>query len=463
MLDFLSSKVTDAFRHIRGKSKISEKNIEDTLANLRESLLAADVHFKVVKQFLTRVKDAALGAKVIQGVNPGEQFVKIVHDELTHLLGGKESLIDWHKKGLCLLVVGLNGAGKTTFAAKLALYLKEKLQKKVLLVSLDTYRPKAMEQLSILGKQISTETFIKPEEKSPLKIIPEALAESRRMDADIIIFDSAGRLNVDETLMEEIVTTKKLLPHVETLLVVDAMTGQEALNVTKSFHQNLNLTGVVLSKMDSDARGGAALSLREITGVPICFISQGEKLKDLDIFYPERLAGRILDMGDVLTLVEKAQEVVDEKESANMMERMTLGKLTFNDFLRQMEMLSQMGSMDFLLKMIPGMGNLTKRIGDMTGAQEEMKKFKYIIQSMTKVEKETPSLFQEVSRKRRIAQGAGVQLSEVELFLTRFQQMQKMMGGLLPQMQKQKVSKTIPSVKDVKPKGPWGKNFFKST
>jgi signal recognition particle subunit SRP54 len=434
MFDNLSEKFTDAFRGLRGKSKISEDNIEETLKAVKTALLEADVNFKVVKEFVEKVKSQALGEKVLRGVEPGQQFVKIMHDELAQLMGGENQGPDISRPGVVpILIVGLNGAGKTTFSGKLALYLRHKNKKDVYLIPADNFRPAAKDQLITHAKNLGIDYFDSDLKQSAVEIVRNGMAEARRLNKHIAIIDTAGRLQVDEELMQQLVEVRKSLENPEVLMVADAMTGQEAVNVAKVFHEKVGLTGVVLSKMDSDARGGAALSIRYVTGVPIKFISVGEKMKDLDPFHPDRLAKRILDMGDVLSLVEKAQEAINEDEAMGMMANLERGKFTINDFVKQMETINRLGSFGSILKMIPGMGGAIRQMGDLSGAESEMKKMKIIINSMTKKERENVELI-DASRRKRIAAGSGRTVSDVNEFLERFTQMRQMMVGMMGMM-----------------------------
>ncbi|MFG1482170.1 signal recognition particle protein, partial [Halobacteriovorax sp. HFRX-2_2] len=377
MFDNLSDKFSEAFKNISGKGKITESNIEDTLKLVKTALLEADVNFKVVKNFINNVKEEALGEKVIKGVNPEEQFIKIVHDELAKTMGDKNTELNYVEGGITpILVVGLNGQGKTTFSGKLSLFLTKKEKKNVLLVPADTFRPAAKDQLITLAKSMNMDWFDSDLGKHPKDIAADAMAYAKEHGKEVVIIDTAGRLHVDEELMGQIKEVRQSLEGLnpEVLMVADAMTGQEAVNVAKSFHEAVGLTGVVLSKMDSDARGGAALSIKHVTGVPIKFISTGEKMKDLELFHPDRLAGRILDMGDVLTLVEKAEAAIDKDDAEGMMKRLEKGKFSVNDFMKQMDMMKNLGSMASIMKMIPGMGGMLKQVGDLTPAENEMKR-----------------------------------------------------------------------------------------
>lgn len=434
MFDNLSEKFSDAFKSLRGKNKISEENVEETLKAVKTALLEADVNFKVVKEFVEKVKTEALGEKVLRGVEPGQQFVKIMHDELAKLMGGENSELNLKRPPVMpILIVGLNGAGKTTFAGKLALYLRNKNKKEVFLIPADNFRPAAKDQLITHAKNLGVEYFDSDLSMKPVDIVRAGLEEAKRRHKEIAIIDTAGRLQVDEELMSQLVDVRKSLDNPEVLMVADAMTGQEAVNVSKVFHEKVGLTGVVLSKMDSDARGGAALSIRYVTGVPIKFISIGEKMKDLDPFHPDRLAKRILDMGDVVSLVEKAEEAINQDDAMGMMQNLEKGKFTINDFVKQMETINRLGSFGSILKMIPGMGGALRQMGDLSPAENEMKKMKVIINSMTKKEREDVDLI-DGSRRKRIAAGAGRSVQEVNQFIERFDQMRQMMVGMMGMM-----------------------------
>lgn len=434
MFDVLSEKFESAFKTLSGQGKISESNIDQALKDIRTALLEADVHFKVVKDFLTQVKEKALGQKVISGVNPGQLFTKIVHDELTTLMGSANQEIAFNSKPpKVILVVGLNGAGKTTFCGKLALFLRQKYKKEALLLPADNYRPAAKEQLLTHAKNLGVDFVDSNLSLSVEEIVQEGLTQARMKDKDALIIDTAGRLQVDEELMDQLVRVHKLVPEAEVLLVADAMTGQEAVHIAEVFHAKVALSGIVLSKMDSDTRGGAALSIFSMTKVPIKFVSVGEKLKDLEPFYPDRLASRLLDMGDVVSLVEKAQEVIETKDAEAMMKKMQKNQFTMDDFLKQMEMMQKLGSMESLLKMIPGMGGMMRQIGDLGGAEDEMKKIRVIISSMTKQERQDHKILNG-SRRERIAKGCGRSVQDINQFVTKFEQMKKMMSGLMGMM-----------------------------
>lgn len=478
MFDSLSEKFDSAFKHLRGKAKISESNIEETLKDVKTALLEADVNFKVVKNFVQAVKEQAIGEKVISGVNPGEQFVKIMHDELTKLMGDDSAKLNIDRPGVSpILVVGLNGQGKTTFTGKLALYLRGKEKKEVLVVPADTFRPAAKDQLITLAKNIGVDYFDSNLQDTPQEIARKAILEAETRGKQVVIIDTAGRLHVDEQLMSELKNLRDSLRsfNPEVLMVADAMTGQEAVNVAKTFHESIELTGIVLSKMDSDARGGAALSIKHVTGVPIRFVSLGEKMKDLELFHPDRMAKRILDMGDVVSLVEKAEEAIDQKQAEQMMKNLEKGRFTVDDFMKQMNMISKLGSMGSILKMIPGMGGALRQIGDLSPAEEEMKRMKVIISSMTKEERDNYKIIKS-SRIERIAKGSGTSGHQVNDFLKKFAQMEKMMG-MMSQMMKGGMPNMpgmpgmpgmggMPGMpggkkkKDGKKNGPWGNRYF---
>lgn len=471
MFDTLSEKFSHAFKYVQGKTTISESNIEETLKEVRTALLEADVNFKVVKDFVAAVKEKSLGEKVIKGVNPGEQFVQIMHDELAKVMGDANEELNLDRSGIVpILIVGLNGQGKTTFSGKLALHLKNKRKKDVLLVPADTFRPAAKAQLQTLAKQIEVDCFDSNLNLHPKEIALLAIEEAKKLHKSVVIIDTAGRLHVDEELMGQLKEVKAALASMnpEVLMVADAMTGQEAVNVSKTFHEAIGVTGIVLSKMDSDAKGGAALSIRHVTGVPIRYVSMGEKMKDLELFHPDRLAKRILDMGDVLSLVEKAQDNIKESDAESMMKNFEKGKFTVDDFMKQMEMMNSLGSMSSILKMLPGMGGLLRQVGDLSPAESEMKKMKVIISSMTKEERQNYKLIKE-SRIKRIAAGSGNPVTAVNDFLSKFKQMEQMMGGMMSMMKgggfpNMPGMPSMPGMgqapKKKSGKGPWGKGYF---
>lgn len=421
MFDQLGSKLQKVFKNLRGYGKLTEKNISDALREIRMALLEADVHYSVVKDFLKRVKEKAMGQEVLTSITPGQQIVKVVHEELVELLGGEAAEIGNRGGMLKILLVGLQGSGKTTTAGKLAQLLKKK-GKKPLLISCDTQRPAARDQLQVLAEQLKTPFFTIHEEKNATRIVQKGMSQLDSFDADTVIVDTAGRLHVDQELMGEVVEIKEAFSPNEVLFVADSMTGQDAVHSAKAFNDSVEATGVILSKLDGDSRGGAALSVRWVTGKPIKFCGVGEKMDQLEPFFPERMASRILGMGDVVSLVEKAQETVSQEEAVKMQEKLQKGEFTFDDFLSQMQQIKKMGSMGELLKMIPGMGQM----GNVDPDEKEMKRTEAIILSMTQIERQTPALL-DLSRRQRIASGSGTSLQEVNSLIKRFQQTQKMM------------------------------------
>lgn len=430
MFEALSDRITDSVKKLRGQNKITEDNIADTLKEIRMSLLEADVNFKVVKSFIDRVKEKAVGQTVLTQVNPGQQFVKIVHDELMSTLGGQAVDINVRENPSVIMMVGLQGAGKTTSAAKLALYIRQKLGKKPGLVPADVYRPAAIDQLQTLGKQIDVPVFPSAVGMKPEDILENAKKWARDNMVDAIILDTAGRLQIDDELMAELERLKKIAPPTEVLLVADAMLGQQSVSVAEGFNGRLGLTGLVLTKVDGDARGGAALSIREVTGVPIKFLGIGEKVSALEVFHPDRLAGRILGMGDVLTLVEKAQEAVDEKTVRDTTRKMMKNEFTLEDFLVQIQSLKKMGGIETLLKFLPGMGDISKQLKNMTPPDQEVKKIEAIIRSMTAHERRSHKILN-ASRRQRIAKGSGTQVQDVNRLIRQFEDAQKMMSGMM--------------------------------
>lgn len=430
MFESLSDKLTNTLRKVRGQAKISESNIEDALKEIRMSLLEADVNFRVVKSFLEQVKAKALGADVLQSLTAGQQFVKIVHDELVHTLGQAAEPINVRGEPAVLLLVGLQGVGKTTTAAKLALFVRQKLKKKPGLVPADIYRPAAIEQLSVLAKQNDIPVFPSQAGDKVEDIVQRAKTWAKEEMVEVVIVDTAGRLQIDEPLMAELRNLKTIWPPNEVLLVADAMLGQQSVQVAEGFHQQLGLSGLILTKVDGDARGGAALSIRAATGVPIKFLGVGEKVGNLEVFHPDRLAGRILGMGDVLSLVEKAHEVIDEKTARESARKIAKAAFTLDDFLGQMQMMKKMGGLETLMKMIPGMGNITKQMKDMAPPEKEMKKIEAIIRSMTLQERNNPKILNG-SRRLRIANGSGTEVKDVNRLVQQFAQAQKMMSQMM--------------------------------
>nr|BFD63111.1 signal recognition particle protein [Bdellovibrio sp. HM001] len=430
MFENLSDKIMTSLKKVRGQHKISEANIEEVIKEIRLSLLEADVNFKVVKTFIDKVKEKALGQDVLTNVNPGQMFVKIVHDELVNVLGGGAVEINVRENPSVIFLVGLQGAGKTTSAAKLSLYIRQKLNKKPGLVPADIYRPAAIDQLQTLGKQNNIPTFPTQVGMKPEEILEKAKQWARDNMVEVVIVDTAGRLQIDEDLMGELGRLKEIWTPQEILLVADAMLGQQSVSVAEGFHKRLNLTGLVLTKVDGDARGGAALSIREVTGIPIKFLGVGEKVSALEVFHPDRLAGRILDMGDVLSLVEKAQEVIDEKAARDSAKKLMKNEFTLEDFLTQIQQLKKMGGFESILKFLPGMGELSKQLKNMTPPDAEMKKIEAIIRSMTIQERQNHKILN-ASRRMRIAQGSGTQVQDVNKLIKQFEDAKKMMGGLM--------------------------------
>jgi signal recognition particle subunit SRP54 len=426
MFSRLQEKLESAFKNIKGQGRITEINVATTVKEIRRALVDADVNFKIAKDFTDRVKEKAIGEKVIQAVSPGQLMVKIVKDELTALMGGQEATLNAKGNPAVLLIAGLQGSGKTTFSAKLANFLKNKKGLSPLLVAADVYRPAAMEQLRILGEQIGVDVHIEAEEKDPVRIVTQAVASARSKNKNVVIIDTAGRLAVDEEMMNEVAAIRAAVQPHEILFVVDSMTGQDAVNTAKTFNDRLDFTGVVLTKMDGDTRGGAALSVTYTVNKPIKFISSGEKLETLDIFYPERMAQRILGMGDITTLVERAQEQFNEEETKKLEAKLRKNKFDFADFKLQLEQLKKMGNMKEMLSMIPGMGSKMK---DVDLDENSFKGIEAMINSMTPAERADPDLL-DLSRKKRIAKGSGKDLQEVNNFLKQFAQMRDMMKNM---------------------------------
>ena len=423
MFENLSEKLEGAFKRIKGQGKINEINVAETLKDIRRALLDADVNFKTAKAFTNAVKEKALGQEVLNSLQPGQLMVKIVRDELALLMGGQSVGLELQQKPSVVLMAGLQGSGKTTFSGKLANYLKTKKAKKPLLVACDVYRPAAIEQLSILATQIGVDVYSNTEEKNPLIISKEGLAQAKTNGNDVVIIDTAGRLAVDQALMDEIKGIYEETRPDETLFVVDSMTGQDAVNTAKAFHDLLNFDGVVLTKLDGDTRGGAALSIKSVVDKPIKFIGTGEKMEALDVFHPDRMADRILGMGDVVSLVERAQEQFDEEQARKLQKKIAKNKFGFDDFLSQIQQIKKMGNMKDLMGMIPGMGKMTK---DLDVDNDSFKHIEAIIHSMTPMERSNPSLLNS-SRKKRIAMGSGRSIQEVNQLLKQFTQMSKMM------------------------------------
>jgi len=420
----LSDKLQGALQGISKKGRLTEADVDIMLREVRLALLEADVNIKIIKEFIADIKEQAVGDKVMKSLTPSQQVVKIVNEELTKLMGTDAVGINFATAGpTVLMMVGLQGAGKTTQTGKLSNFLRKKEKKKPLLVACDVYRPAAVDQLKTLGKQLDIPVFEKGVSESPVTIAKEAMAYATANDHDLVIIDTAGRLHIDEALMDELAQVKQVVNPNEILLVVDAMTGQDAVNVADTFHTQLDLTGVILTKLDGDTRGGAALSIRKMTNVPIKYIGLGEKLDALEVFHPERMASRILGMGDVMSLIERAQDSFDEEEDMKMAEKMMAGTFDFNDFLQQMKMMKRMGKMEDILKMLPGVGGKMK---DVNIDPKQMARTEAIVYSMTDKERKEPSLINS-SRKNRIAKGAGVGLAEVNGLIKQFSEMKKMM------------------------------------
>jgi signal recognition particle subunit SRP54 len=430
IFDSLSDKLLGSLKKLRGQGSISESNIQDALKEIRMSLLEADVNFKVVKTFVDRVKEKALGQEVLGSVSPGQQFVKIVHDELVHVLGDETAELIVRGKPGVIFLVGLQGAGKTTTAAKLAKFIRQKYSKRPGLIPADVYRPAAIDQLKTLGRQNDILVFDSKPTQKPEEILEQAKKWAEDNMIEVVIVDTAGRLQIDEDLMGELSRLKAIWEPKEVLLVADAMLGQQSVNVAEGFHARLGLTGLVLTKVDGDARGGAALSIRQATGVPIKFLGIGEKSDALEIFHPDRLASRILDMGDVLSLVEKAQEVMDEKTARDSAKKIAKNQFTVEDFLEQLQMMKKMGGMESLLGMLPGMGQVMKQMKDMAPPDKEIKKIEAIIRSMTLKERHDHKILNG-SRRLRIAKGSGTQPADVNKFIKQFEQSQKMMSQMM--------------------------------
>jgi len=445
MFENLSDKLEGAFKSLKGDGKLTEINIAQSIKEIRRALVAADVNYKIAKEFTDTVKDKAMGtANVLNSVRPGELMTKIVNDELVQLMGGQSAGINIKGTPGIVLIAGLQGSGKTTFSGKLAKFLKEKKGKKPLLVACDVYRPAAINQIGVLGEQVGVPVYKEIENKNPVSIAQNAIAHAKQHGHDVVIVDTAGRLAVDEAMMLEIANIKEGIQPTETLFVVDSMTGQDAVNSAKAFNEVINYDGVVLTKLDGDTRGGAALSVKYTVGKPIKFVSTGETLDTLDVFHPDRMAQRILGMGDIVSLVEKAQEQFDEKEAARLEKKIRKNKFDFNDFLSQINQLKKMGDLKSLVSMIPGIGKMLK---DVDIDNSAFGKVEAIIFSMTPHERENPEVLN-YSRKQRIAKGCGKTIHEVNMFVKQFNEMKKMMH---------KISKGgIPNMGAIGPDGSMG-------
>src|SRR6266496_839030 len=426
MFESLSDKLESAFKNIKGQGRITELNIASTIKEIRRALVDADVNYKIAKEFTDSIKEKAVGEKVINAISPGQLMVKIVKDELANLMGGSESELEIKGNPAIILIAGLQGSGKTTFSGKLANYLKTKKGKSPLLVAADIYRPAAIDQLKILGEQVNVDVYSEPENKDAVSIAQNAIKEAKSKNKNVIIIDTAGRLAIDEVMMNEVANIKDAVKPQEILFVVDSMTGQDAVNTAKTFNERLDFTGVVLTKLDGDTRGGAALSIKYTVNKPIKFTSSGEKMDTLDVFYPDRMAQRILGMGDITTLVEKAQQEFDEEQAKKLESKIRKNKFDFADFKQQLEQIKKMGNLKDLMGMIPGVG---KQIKDIDISDDSFKGIEAMINSMTPKERSDPDII-DSSRRRRIAIGSGKDISEVNAFMRQFEQMREMMKNM---------------------------------
>jgi signal recognition particle subunit SRP54 len=426
MFESLSDKLESAFKNLKGQGTITELNVASTVKDIRRALVDADVNYKIAKEFTDRIKDKAVGEKVINAISPGQLMTKIVKDELAELMGGQESNFNAKGNPAVILIAGLQGSGKTTFSGKLANYLKTKKGLSPMLVAADIYRPAAMEQLKVLAEQIGVDVYVEEENKSAVSIVQNAIKESKSKNKNVVIIDTAGRLAIDETMMTEVANIKKAVNPTEILFVVDSMTGQDAVNTAKAFNDRLDFSGVVLTKLDGDTRGGAALSIKYTVSKPIKFVSSGEKMDTLDIFYPERMAQRILGMGDITSLVEKAQEQFDEEQAKKLESKIRKNKFDFADFKQQLEQIKKMGNLKDLMGMIPGVGKAMK---DIDISDDAFKGIEAMINSMTPAERSDPDLI-DGSRRKRIAKGSGKDISEVNTFMKQFEQMREMMKNM---------------------------------
>jgi len=423
MFEGLSDRLEKSFKILKGQGRITEINVAESIKEIRKALIEADVSYKIAKQFTSDVKEKALGQNVLQAVKPGELMIKIVHDELAELMGGEQVDIDINANPAVILIAGLQGSGKTTFAAKLALYLKTKKGKQPMLVAGDVYRPAAINQLKVLGEQIQVDVYTEEENKNPVQIAKNAVKHAKNNAKNVVIVDTAGRLAVDEEMMNEISSIKDAINPHEILFVVDSMTGQDAVNTAKAFNNRLDFDGVVLTKLDGDTRGGAALTIKAIVDKPIKFVGIGEKMDALDLFHPSRMADRILGMGDIVTLVEKAQEQFDEEEARRIQKKIAKNQFNFNDFLKQIQQIKKMGNVKDLMGMIPGMG---KALRDTEIDDDAFKGIEAIIHSMTPEERENPKILNG-SRRKRIARGSGNEIQEVNRLIKQFAETSKMM------------------------------------
>ena len=444
MFENLSERLERSFKILKGEGRITEVNVAETLKDVRKALLDADVNYKVAKTFTDTVKNKAIGQNVLTSIHPSQLMVKIVHDELTELMGGETSEINYEGHPAVILMSGLQGSGKTTFSSKLANYLKKKKNRNPLLVACDVYRPAAIDQLKVLGETIGVPVYSEPDSKDPVQIALNAIKEAKAKSYNLVIIDTAGRLAVDEAMMQEIAAIKEAVKPTETLFVVDSMTGQDAVNTAKEFNDRLDFTGVILTKLDGDTRGGAALSIRTVVTKPIKFIGTGEKMEAIDQFHPNRMADRILGMGDVVSLVERAQEQFDEEEARKLQRKLARNQFDFNDFLTQIEQIKKMGNIKDLMAMIPGVG---KAVKDLDIDDNAFKGVEAIIRSMTPKERANPDIINN-SRKERIARGSGTTMQEVNRLMKQFEQIRKtmksvaggkfgnMMGGMMPKFKR---------------------------
>ncbi len=426
MFENLTDRLESAFKQIKGEGRITELNIAATVKDIRRALIDADVNYKIAKEFTDTVKEKALGQKVLTAVSPGQLMIKIVKDELAMLMGGSETEFNAKGNPAVILIAGLQGSGKTTFSGKLANYLKTKKGLSPLLVAADIYRPAAIEQLKILGEQIGVEVYSEPENKNAVQIAENAIKESRSKNKNVVIIDTAGRLAIDQVMMTEVANIKSSVNPQEILFVVDSMTGQDAVNTAKAFNEKLNFSGVVLTKLDGDTRGGAALSIKYTVEKPIKFVSTGEKLDTLDVFYPERMAQRILGMGDITTLVEKAQAQFDEEQTKKLEKKIRKNQFDFEDFKQQLEQIKKMGNIKDLLGMIPGVG---KSIKDIDVSNDSFKGIEAMINSMTPYERANPDVIDQ-NRRKRIASGSGKDITDINAFIKQFDQMKQMMKNM---------------------------------
>ena len=448
MFDNLTNKLEKAFKVLKGQGSISEINVAQTMKEIRKALLAADVDFKTAKSFTNKVKEKALGQKVLTAVQPGQLLTKIMKDELSDLMGSEKSDINLKSSLTVILISGLQGSGKTTFSGKLALYLKQKFNKRPLLVACDVYRPAAIDQLEVLADQVNVDVYLNREEKNPVNIAKSSISHANENGQNVVIIDTAGRLAVDEVMMNEIYSVKNSINPDEILFVVDSMTGQDAVNTAKAFNEKLNFDGVVLTKLDGDTRGGAALTIRSVVDKPIKFIGTSEKMDGLDVFHPERMASRILGMGDVISLVERAQQQFDEEEARKVQKKIAKNQFGFDDFLKQIQQIKKMGNVKDLMGMIPGMNKAMKNV-DVD--DDSFKGIEAIINSMTKFERRNPKILNG-SRRKRIALGSGTDITQVNQLIKQFSQMSKMMkmmqgGGAQKMMQMMQSRGGIPGMK----------------